>query len=310
VAFLRAFGHYLPERVVSNQEFAAAVGCAPEWIREVSGIEERRFAGESETVTDLAARAAEDCLRRAGLPAGSLGMILVSSGSAERRFPGPASSVASRLGLDATPAIDLPIASAGTLFALHLAARLASDSGPVLVVGAEKMSTIALAPGTEPGTAVLFGDGAGACLVSPASGVAEILDSAIYSDGSFAEELRLEFGSGLQMNGRAIILQASRKIPRAIEAVLGHESVAASQVGTFLLHQANLNLIRRVAQALSVPAERFYTNLQRYGNTSSASLLIAASEWASRDGLRPGEYFCLAAFGAGLHWGAMLARGA
>jgi len=207
------------------------------------------------------------------------------------------------------PAIDLPIASAGSLFALHLAARLAADSGPVLVIGAERMSTIALAPGTEAGTAVLFGDGAGACLVSPEDGAAEILDSAIYSDGSFAEELRLEFSSGLQMNGRAIILQASRKIPRAIEAVLSRRNVATSQVGTFLLHQANLNLIRRVAQALSVPAERFYTNLQRYGNTSSASLLIAASEWASQGGLRPGDYFCLAAFGAGLHWGAMLAQG-
>jgi 3-oxoacyl-[acyl-carrier-protein] synthase-3 len=158
----------------------------------------------------------------------------------------------------------------------------------------------------NPSTCVLFGDGAGACLVSAGDGLAKVVDSALYSDGSFAEDLKLELERPLEMNGRTVILQASRKIPRAVEELLGRNGRAAVDVGYFLMHQANQNLIVRIAAALGVGAEKFYSNIRRYGNTSSASMLIAATEWSRQDGFPSGVPVVFATFGAGFHWGALL----
>lgn len=311
MAFLKSFGAYLPSRVVGNQEIGALAGSTPEWIVNVSGIEERRYAADDETVAAMATRAAEDCLKRAELEPSQVGMVMVASGSSERRFPGPAATVASQLGLTGVPAIDLPMASAGTLFGLELAGRLAAAYHNVLVIGAEKMSRVVLREPMDRSTAVLFGDGAGACLVSSESGpgAAKIVDSAIFSDGSFAEDLRLEFGEALSMNGRSVILQASRKIPRAIAELLAGHGRNATDIGVFLMHQANQNLITRIADSLGVSVERFFSNIRVYGNTSSASLLIAAKEWCEQKGFRAGEPVVFAAFGAGFHWGALLAEG-
>jgi 3-oxoacyl-[acyl-carrier-protein] synthase III len=307
MAGILGFGAFVPSRVVGNLEIGALTGAAPDWILHVSGIEERRFAAVDETVADLATAAAQDCLARCGLEASALGMILVASGTSERRFPGPAVTVAHRLGLTGTPALDLPLPSAGAMVALALAARLVPEYGHILVVGAEKMSGVVGRPPIEPGVAVLFGDGAGACIVSAAGG-AEILDSVVYSDGAFAEDLRLEFDAPLRMNGRAVIMQASRKIPRAIAELLERQGVAAADVDTFIMHQANQNLIDGVARALGVASDRFFSNIRRYGNTSAASMLIAAAEWSVGAGFRSGAPVVFAGFGAGFHWGAMLVR--
>ena len=306
-AYLKRFGVYLPARVVANDEIGKLAGCEAAWIQQVSGIEERRWAGERESVADMAVEAALRCL--GAMPVTELGLIVFAGGSAERRFPGPAATVAHRLGLDSTPAIDLPMASAGSLFALDLARRLAPQYGNILVVAAEKMSSVILREPVDRSTAILFGDGAGACLVSAdsAGAIGEVVDSAVSTDGAYAEDLRLGFGGPLEMNGRSVILQASRKIPRAIGALLERNGRTAAEVGVFLMHQANQNLIVRVAQALEVPPERFFSNIARYGNTSSASMLIAAEEYCATRPPRPGTPIVLAAFGAGFHGGALLA---
>jgi 3-oxoacyl-[acyl-carrier-protein] synthase-3 len=253
----------------------------------------------------MAVAAAEDCLSRGGVQASDLGMVIVSTGSAEERFPGPASSVATRLGCGQIPAWDLPLASAGGLFGLALANGLAVRYGTVLVVAAEKMSTISLREPLDRNVAILFGDGAGACLVSAGDGFGAITGEAIHSDGNFAADLRLHWGGALEMHGRSVILQAGRKLPAAIAEVLGRAEIAAADVEVFLVHQANKNLIDRVAQSLGVPADRFYCNIQRFGNTSSASMLIAAAEYFEGRPMtaRPVVF---AAFGAGFHWGAVL----
>jgi 3-oxoacyl-[acyl-carrier-protein] synthase-3 len=295
--------------VVGNAEMGALTGAAPDWILSVSGIAERRFAADGESVADMAASAAKNCLDGCGLEASALGMVIVASGTSERRFPGPATTVAHRLGLSGPPALDMPIPSAGAVVGMALASRLAGEYGNVLVVAAERLSAVSLKPPIEPGTAVLFGDGAGACIITAGGGSAEIVDSVVYSDGAFSEELRLRFGGPIEMNGRAVIMQASRKIPRAIAEVLDRQHVAAGEVDAFLMHQANQNLIDAVARALGVPSARFYSNIRRYGNTSSASMLIAAAEWAQAGGFQSGKPVVFAGFGAGLHWGALLARG-
>ena len=194
-----------------------------------------------------------ECLKRAGLTSADIGMFIVSSGSSERRFPGPASLVASRLGAGGVPALDVPMASAGGLFGMALAAQLAAAYGNILVVASEKMSAVIAREPMEQGVAILFGDGAGACIVSPGDGPARIVDSVLHSDGAFAEDLRLEFDAPLAMNGRSVIMQASRKIPGAIAELLERNRVRrASAVKIFLMHQANQNLIDRVAKALDV----------------------------------------------------------
>jgi 3-oxoacyl-[acyl-carrier-protein] synthase-3 len=303
VAAIRGFGAYVPSRIVTNAELAARLNCEPGWIFEVSGIEERRYASPEETVATMGLAAA-----RAIIDSEPVGMILVSSGSAERRFPGPAASIAHALELGAIPAIDLPIASAGGLFAMALAAQLSAIHGNILVIASEKMSTIATREPMERGVVPLFGDGAGACLIGPQDGPVKIVDSVLHSDGAFAEDLRLEFDAPLEMNGRSVILQASRKVPSAIGELLERNGKSATAVKVFLMHQANQNLMDRVAKALGINPGSFYSNIRRYGNTSSASMLIAAAEWWRETGPSKNDLICFAAFGAGFHWGALLAE--
>ncbi len=176
------------------------------------------------------------------------------------------------------------------------------------MIAAEKMSAVALKEPLDKNISILFGDGAGACIVGPNSGKLNVIDSILHSDGAYAEDLRLDFDGRLAMNGLAVIMQASRKIPAGIVELLQKHSVNAGDVAIFLMHQANQNLIVRVAKALGVPSERFHSNIARYGNTSSASMLIAASEYLRDESLASGAKICFAAFGAGFHWGALLAE--
>ncbi len=309
MAFLRAFGCYAPARAVDNAELAARLDCDPSWILSASGIEQRRWADASESVADLGANAATDCLARAGIERERIGMILVSSGSSERRFPGPAAEIGAKLGLNGIPAIDLPMASAGSLFGMALATQLAPASGTVLLVAAEKMSSVIEGSALDKNTAILFGDGAGACLIDPKEGVAKLGDAVLHSDGAFAHDLRLDFGATIHMDGRVVIMQASRKIPGVIREALDRDQLPPSSIATFLMHQANQNLIDRVAKSLEVEPAKFYSNIARYGNTSSASMLIAAAEWSAAGGFCTGDRVVFAGFGAGFHWGALIATG-
>ncbi len=201
------------------------------------------------------------------------------------------------------------MASAGSLFGLALAGHLAGVYGPVLLIAAEKMSAVVEHPPLDRNTAILFGDGAGACLIDPNEGPAKIVDSRLHSDGSFAENLKLEFDQPIHMDGRTVILQASRKVPTVIRELLDQRALPASAIDTFLMHQANQNLIVRIAQALEVAPKKFFSNIARYGNTSSASMLIAATEWSAQSGFKRDTPVVFAGFGAGFHWGALLVVG-
>ena len=306
MAYLRAFGSYLPPRRVSNEELAPLVRATPEWILESTGISERRYAEDGDTVAGFGILAAQHCLEKAGATAAEIGVILVASGSSSRFCPGPASEVAAGLGLSDTPAIDIPVASCGSLIGLAMAAQLASNAGSVLVVGTEIMSRCVQHTPEGKDTAILFGDGAGACLVDAKAGFARIADFSLHTDGTFAGILTVEQGQ-IHMDGRSVILQACRKVPRVINALLERNRITADDPGVYLLHQANANLIARVAASLKVPEERFFTNLAHYGNTSAASLLIATDEWHCKQTAPLSAPLVMSAFGAGLNWGALLA---
>ena len=201
------------------------------------------------------------------------------------------------------------MASAGSLFGIAMAARLADTCGAVLLIAAEKMSAVIETPPLDRNTAILFGDGAGACLIHPSEGFAGLREFALHSDGAFHDALRLEFGEPIHMDGRSVIMQAARKVPAAIREVLERSGRSADSIAAFLMHQANQNLIVKIAQSIGVAPEKFYSNIARYGNTSSASMLIAASEWSDAGGFHKDDAVVFAAFGAGFHWGAVLAVG-
>jgi 3-oxoacyl-[acyl-carrier-protein] synthase-3 len=303
---LTGFGHFLPSGVLSNDALAAEFQVTPEWIVSVCGIETRRVVAPEETVSDLAERAARACLEDAGITADKLGAIIACTGTPHRLFPGVSAEVQKRLNAPGIPAFDLHLASVSGLFGLALADRMCQAWGPTLVVASETM-TRALAQGPRAKeTAILFGDGAGACLVTPNDGPLAIRDVRIASDGALSESLRLEFGSTLQMEGRTIILHAVRKLARAVAELLDKNQLQVDQIGLFLFHQANLRLLDRLMQELKIDSRQCFINLNKYGNTSSASWLIAASEAKAAGLLRSGMKVVIAAFGAGLSWGAAL----
>ncbi|MDR3670061.1 MAG: ketoacyl-ACP synthase III [Holophaga sp.] len=307
MAQLIGFGAYLPSAVVENRALAEEFGIEEEWIFEVCGIRTRRVAGPDESVEDLAEQAARACLADAGLKPSDLGGIIVGSGTAHRRFPGISAGLQCRLGSPGIPAFDIPLGCVGGFFAMATAAELAERYGHLLVVGAEHMSLpLAMAPRVKE-TAILFGDGAGACIVTRGAGPITILDARMQSDGTFANDLSLEFGSSLTMNGRAVILQANRKLSQSISDLLARNKIAVEDIGLWLFHQANLKLLRQVAHGLGIPEERIYLNLERYGNTSAASVLIAMGEAKAEGRFQPG-LAVVAAFGAGMGWGSALLR--
>lgn len=308
MSFIRAFGSYLPSRVVKNEEIGWLIGRTPEWIVGVSGIEQRRFAAEYEDVATLATYAGECCLRSDHIAAKDIGLVIVTSGTSSRSFPGPAATVAEKLGLTRAAAVDLPMASAGSIFALAMARDLAPRYANVLVIGSEKTSTVALRQPINRSSAALFGDGAGACLVSAKDGFLEIIDSALHTDGSGSEDLRLGFVSPLEMRGRNVIRNANKKLPSAIREVLNNSDLSPKEVEAYFTHQANQHLVESVAHAIGADKASFPLNIREYGNTSSASMLIVADEYFRSRTTKPGHYFVFAAFGAGYHWGAVLAK--
>jgi 3-oxoacyl-[acyl-carrier-protein] synthase III len=306
MAALAGFGHFLPTGVLTNQTLAAEFGVTPEWILSVCGIETRRVVAADETVCDLAERAALACLHDAGITADRLGAIIACTGTPHRQFPGVSAEVQKRLNAPGIPAFDLHLASVGGLFGLALAHRMCEQWGPTLVVGAETMTrALEQGPRTKE-TAILFGDGAAACLVTSGDGPMAIRDIRIASDATFSEALRMDFGSTLQMDGRTIIMHAVRKLARAISELLEKNSLRIDQIGLFLFHQANLRLLERLRQDLKIESNQCFINVDKYGNTSSASWMIAASEAKAAGLLRSGMKVVIAAFGAGLSWGAAL----
>lgn len=308
MAKIVGFGHYLPDRVITNVALAAEFGVDAEWIRSVCGIEERRMASPGETVDDLAHRAALACLEACGMKPADLGGILVGTGTPPRQFPGVSAEIQRRLNAPGIPAFDIHLASVGSMFALAAAVDLCPRYGPVLVLGAEHMTAIMARPPRAKESAILFGDGAGACVISPGEGPLTVEDVRIGSDATFAEDLRMGFGEPLTMNGRTVILQANRKLQACVSELLERNHVTVADIGLFLFHQANRNLLRQVGQSLGIDEGRVYLNLERFGNTSSASLLIAAAEAHGKGLFAPGSGVVLAAFGAGMSWGAALVR--
>src|SRR5579862_3954782 len=205
MASIAGFGHFLPEAVITNESLAAEFGVETAWIEQMCGIRNRRRIAEGETVCDLAERAAFACLQNAGIMADKLGAIIACTGTPHRQFPGVSAEVQKRLKAPGIPAFDIHLASISGLYGVALAHKMCEQWGPTLVVASETM-TRALAQGPRvKETAILFGDGGGACLVTPGEQSLALRDISVASDAEFSEALRMDFGSTLEMDGRTII---------------------------------------------------------------------------------------------------------
>ncbi len=314
------FGGYVPQRVMTNDDWAALVDTSDEWITARTGIKERRFAADDEATLDLAANAAEVAIKGAGLTSADIGEIIVATDTPEVYTPDTASFLQHRLGCGTVPAYDLGGSGcAGFIQALDVArARISLLAHHVLVVGVELISR--LISWKERETCVLFGDGAGAVVLGPGEGRPSLLDVVAGTDGSMTSILTLSTGgtrnpftldvarSGahqhLEMNGREVFKNAVARMSAAVEDVLGRISRPVDEVALLIPHQANKRIIDAVGRKLGFDKAKTFVNVDRFGNTGSASVPLAL--WQAREAglIESGDLVVLTAFGAGFHWAA------
>ncbi|NPV66831.1 MAG: ketoacyl-ACP synthase III [Anaerolineae bacterium] len=318
-AHIVGWGKALPERVLTNADLEAIVDTSDVWIRERTGIRERRIAGEHDTTVSLGFAAARQALEVADVLPAEIDLIIVATSTPEHIFPSSASLIQDALGASAAGAFDLSAACTGFIYALSMAAQ-AIISGSIttaLVIGSETMSR--LVNWQDRGTCILFGDGAGAVVLRASDIPGGILASVLHSDGSGRDLLNAPLvgspdpglrGNGevapfkMTMNGQEVFRFATRVIRESVLEVLEKAGLTLADVDWVIPHQANERIITRAAKSLDLPIERFIMNLDQYGNTSAASIPIAMAEAAERGDLKPNDTVVLVAFGAGLAWGA------
>jgi 3-oxoacyl-[acyl-carrier-protein] synthase-3 len=315
-------GSYVPERILSNADLERMVATSDAWIVERTGIRERRIAAPGEACSDLGAKAAERALAAAGIAAVDLDMILLATCTGDSPLPSTACLIQQRLGATRAAACDLSAACCGFVYALGVGnAYVMSGMRHVLVIGSEVMSL--LIDWTDRNTCVLFGDGAGAAVLSPATGDRGILSSHLHSDGNLwdlicvpgggsrtppSEKMLSEGLQYMKMKGNETFKVAVKTLEEAAREALAVNHLTVEDLDLYVPHQANLRIIRSVAARLGLPMEKVVLNLDRYGNTSAASIPIALDE-AVRDGrIRNGSLVMIEAFGAGLTWAASVIR--
>ncbi|MFC2031157.1 beta-ketoacyl-ACP synthase III [Chloroflexota bacterium] len=322
-AHIVGWGMSVPERAMTNSELAEFVDTSDEWIRQRTGIVERRIAGEGETTFSLSLRAAQDALEVADLDPASLDLIIVATVTPEHAFPSTACLVQDALGAEKAAAFDISAGCSGFVYALSLVSDLiaAGTHSQALVIGAETLSRIL--DWNDRNTCVLFGDGAGAVVVQANGAPGGVLASVLGADGSGGELLIVPGGGSLhpttpetleqglqflRMEGRPVFRFASRIMPQASRKVLERAGLTVDDVALFIPHQANHRILQSAAKGLGVPLERLFSNLERYGNTSAASVPIALCEAIEQGRVNRDDVIVCVGFGAGLTWAAAAIR--
>ena len=326
-------GHYAPTKVLTNHDLEKMVDTSDAWIVERTGIKQRHVAAEGELTSDMATAAAKLALERAGITGADLDMIIVGTISGDMPMPACAAFVQQKIGAKQCPAFDVSAACAGFLYGMTIAERFIRAGGVryVLVIGVELLSR--LLNWEDRKTCVLFGDGAGAVVVGPndlsspayGPGGADrgILSTHLFTDGSLAGSLFIPGGGSkeptsqtvlenkrhlVHMEGQDVFKAAVRNLAAASNAALAANGITAKDVDWVVAHQANYRILQAISQRLELPMERFFINIHKYGNTSSASIPIALDELLETGGLKPGQLVLMCALGAGISWGSALIR--
>lgn len=318
-AVVKGVGHYLPDRIVKNSEFEKTLDTTDEWIRTRSGIEQRHFAAEGETTSQMATKAAQVALDMAGLAAADVDAIVVATSTADLTFPSAATMVQAELGMEGGFAFDVQAVCAGFVYALTNANALivSGQAKTALVIGAETFSRIM--DWTDRSTCVLFGDGAGAVLLQAELGDGTnadrgILATDLNSDGRYKDLLYVDGGVStqstgvLRMQGNQVFRHAVEKLAKTANTALEKAGLGNDDVDWVVPHQANIRIIQGTAKKLNVDMEKVVVTVQNHGNTSAASIPLALSV-ACQDGrIQPGDVVLTEAIGGGLAWGAVVFR--
>jgi 3-oxoacyl-[acyl-carrier-protein] synthase-3 len=315
-------GAYVPDRVLTNADLERMVATSDAWILERTGIRERRIAAPGQACSDLGTRAAQQALAAAGIQAADLDMILVATCTGDQPLPSTACLIQAQLGARRAAACDLSAACCGFVYALSVAdAYVKTGSRYVLVVGAEVMS--AITDWTDRGTCILFGDGAGAAVVGPADGDRGILSTHLHSDGALgdlicvpgggsdmppSEKMLTEKAQYLKMKGNETYKVAIKTLEEVAHETLSAHGLAVSDIDLYVPHQANVRILKAVADRLQLPMEKIFMNIDRYGNTSAASVPLALDEAVKSGRVKDGSLVMIGAFGAGLTWASALIR--
>ncbi len=317
-------GVYSPERVITNAEFEArGLETSDTWIRERTGIRERHVAGPDETTAMMSAEASKRALAEAGLAATDIDTIILATATPDRLLPSVACDLQALIGATNARAFDIQAACSGWVYGLVVGESLIASGGAerVLVLGAEKLTSIM--DWNDRSTAVLFGDAAGAAVLTRSDGASGIVSSYLKSDGTLAELLWRPGGGSvhppseamladrsyyIKMAGREVFKNAVRSMADAASKALERAGITGDQVDLLVPHQANLRIIEATASHANIPMERVMVNVDRYGNTSSASIPLALDEARKSGRLKPGMTVLLVVFGAGFTWGSMVLK--
>lgn len=318
-SIVRGTGMAAPARVMKNRDFEGVVETSDEWIVQRTGIRERRIAGEGETSASLGEAAARNALENAGLGPQDIDLIVVATSTPDNTFPATAVNIQNRLGIHHGFAFDIQAVCTGFVFAITTADQYLRSgmARRALVIGAETFSRIL--DWSDRTTCVLFGDGAGAVVLEavPVADAGErgIIASSLRSDGAHREKLYVDGGPSttgtvghLRMEGREVFRHAVGMITDVIEDVFDKSGLSLDQLDWFVPHQANKRIIDASAKKLGIPDEKVVINVERYGNTSAASVPIALAEAAASGKLKKGDLVLLEAMGGGFTWGASLLR--
>jgi 3-oxoacyl-[acyl-carrier-protein] synthase-3 len=310
-------GSYVPERVLTNEELSESVNTTDEWITTRTGIKTRRIAAKDEYTSDMAARASLAAMEQANVVAADIDLILLATASPDMIFPATACFVQTKIGAKNAACLDVSAACAGFLFALEIAQQFITSHtyDTVLVIGAEKLSSIT--NWTDRNTCVLFGDGAGAAILQHRGSAHGVISTHIGSDGNYSDILWMPGGGcktpitadnahqhlqTIHMSGKDVYKQAVISMIDASKKALDKAGLTIEDIACFIPHQANVRIIEAIAERLKLPMDRFFINVDRYGNTSAAAVAIALDE-ANRSGrLKPGDYILMVVFGGGLTW--------
>jgi 3-oxoacyl-[acyl-carrier-protein] synthase-3 len=321
-ACIAGTGSYAPARVLTNADLERMVATSDEWIRERTGIRERRIAATGEACSDLAVQAGKRALAAAGLAATDLDMILVATCTGDYPLPATACLVQHQLGATKAAACDLSAACCGFIYALSVAdAYVKNGMRHVLVIGSEVMS--AITDWTDRNTCVLFGDGAGAVIVSASDGERGILSTHLRSDGALCELIMVPGGGSrtppsekvlaehlqyIKMKGNETFKVAVRTLEEIARATLSANGLRVEDLDLYVPHQANVRILKAVIERLGLPIEKVMLNVDRFGNTSAASIPIALDEAIREGRIKDGSLVMLGAFGAGLTWASAVIR--
>ncbi|NHN89734.1 beta-ketoacyl-ACP synthase III [Acetobacter sp. LMG 1627] len=314
---LVGFGSYLPERIVTNDELSERLETSDEWIRGRTGIRQRHIVGDGETAVSMASRAAQRALDFAGIDPLEVDAVIVATSTPDQVFPATAVRVLHDLGIPNGFGFDVAAACSGFIYALSSADAFirAGNAKCVVVIGSEVYSRIL--DWSDRGTAVLFGDGAGAVVIRASDDPGErgILATHLHADGATGDILYIDGAIGLpeqsghlRMNGREVFRHAVGKLTSAVDEALQSAGLSYNDVSWLVPHQANIRIIEGVARKLQLPMERVVVTVDRHANTSAASIPLALDE-AVRDGrIKQGDLVLMEALGGGLTWGSALVR--